>query len=94
MKTHLAADRKSCSRATANPLRLFLHAGAYWLMWGLKTAMPKRSIWRTIQFDSLSLGLIKAAARVTECNTPIFIQWPTACPDQRSSVSRIPRLGT
>ncbi|WP_352711155.1 transposase, partial [Mesorhizobium sp. M0130] len=33
-KTHLAADRTSCTRATANQFRLFLHAGAYWLMWG------------------------------------------------------------
>jgi hypothetical protein len=32
-KTHLAADRTSCTKATANQLRLFLHAGAYWLMW-------------------------------------------------------------
>ena len=31
-KTHLAADRTSCTKATANQLRLFLHAGAYWLM--------------------------------------------------------------
>lgn len=42
-KTHLAADRTSCIRATANQFRLFLHAGAYWLMWGLRAAMPKRS---------------------------------------------------
>jgi Transposase DDE domain group 1 len=27
-KTHLAADRTSCTKATANQLRLFLHAGA------------------------------------------------------------------
>ena len=34
-KTHdLAADRTSCSKATANQFRLFLHAGAYSLMWG------------------------------------------------------------
>ena len=41
-KTHLAADRTSCTSATANQFRLFLHAGAYWLMWGLRAAMPKR----------------------------------------------------
>ena len=35
-KTHLAADRTSCTKATANQLRLFLQAGAYWLMWGLR----------------------------------------------------------
>ena len=45
-KTHLAADRTSCTRARANQLRLFLHAGAYWMMWGLRASMPKRSIWR------------------------------------------------
>ena len=39
-KTHLAADRTSCSRATANQMRLFLHAAAYWLLWTL------RSPWR------------------------------------------------
>lgn len=96
-KTHLAADRTSCSKATANQLRLFLHAGAYWLMWGLRTAMPKRSIWRTVQFDTLRLRLIKIAARVTELKTLIRIQWPTAYPDQqifRIAFSRIPRLVT
>ena len=96
-KTHLAADRTSCTRATANQLRLFLHAGAYWLMWGLRTAMPKRSIWRTVQFDTLRLRLIKIAARVTELKTLIRVQWPTACPDQhifRLALARIPRLIT
>jgi hypothetical protein len=28
-KTHLAADRTSCTKATENQFRLFLHAGAY-----------------------------------------------------------------
>ena len=96
-KTHLAADRTSCSRATANQLRLFLHAGAYWLMWGLRTAMPKRSVWRTVQFDTLRLRLIKIAARVTELKTLIRIQWPTAFPNQqimRVALARIPRLVT
>jgi len=45
-KTHLAADRTSCSKATANQFRLFLHAGAYWLLWALRAATPKRSAWR------------------------------------------------
>jgi len=46
-KTHLAADRTSCTKAAANQVRLFLHAGAYWLMWSLRTLMPRRSSWRT-----------------------------------------------
>jgi hypothetical protein len=45
-KTHLAADRTSCTKATANQLRLFLHAGAYWIMAGLRVSKPKRSMWR------------------------------------------------
>jgi hypothetical protein len=31
-KTHSAADRTSRGKATANQFRLFLHAGAYWLL--------------------------------------------------------------
>lgn len=96
-KTHLAADRTSCTRATANQLRLFLHAGAYWLMWGLRSAMPKRSAWRTVQFDTLRLRLMKVAARVTELKTLIRIQWPNACPDKkifRLALDRVPRLVT
>ena len=65
-KTHLAADRTSCTRAVANQFRLFLHGGAYWLLWGLRSAMPKRSAWRVAQFDTLRLRLIKIAARVVE----------------------------
>src|SRR3954466_3035955 len=63
-KRHLAADRTSCSRATANQFRLMLHTGAYWLMWSLRSLMPKRSFWRTAQFDTLRLRLLKIAAQV------------------------------
>ena len=96
-KTHLAADRTSCTRATANQLRLFLHAGAYWLMWGLRAAMPKRSMWRVAQFDTLRLRLVKIAARVVEMKTMIRIHLPTACPAQDIlpyALARIPRLLT
>ena len=96
-KTHLAADRTSCTRATANQLRLFLHAGAYWLMWGLRTSMPKRSMWRVAQFDTLRLRLIKIAARVVEMKTMIRVHLPTSCPSQdilRFALGRIPRLVT
>ena len=96
-KTHLAADRTSCTKATANQLRLFLHAGAYWLMWGLRVSMPKRSMWRAAQFDTLRLRLIKVAARVVEMKTMIRIHLPTSCPAQdilRLVLGRIPRLVT
>jgi hypothetical protein len=96
-KTHLAADRTSCTKATANQLRLFLHAGAYWLMWGLRVSMPKRSMWRTAQFDTLRLRLIKIAARVVEMKTMIWVHLPTSCPAQnilRLALGRIPRFVT
>ena len=96
-KTHLAADRTSCMKASANQLRLFLHAGAYWLMWGLRQSMPRRSMWRVAQFDTLRLRLIKIVARVVEMKTMIRIHLPTSCCGQdilRFALEKIPRLAT
>jgi hypothetical protein len=55
-KLHLASDRTSCTRATANQFRLVLHTAAYWLLhtcaaWrrrGRSGARPSstRSAWR------------------------------------------------
>lgn len=96
-KTHLAADRTSCPKATANQFRLFLHAGAYWLLWSLQALMPKRSSWRRAQFDTLKLRLIKTAARIVEMKTRIKIHLPTSAPDQavwHLALGRLPRLIT
>ncbi len=96
-KTHLGSDRTSCTKATANQFRLFLHAGAYWLMWGLRASMPRRSMWRVAQFDTLRLRLVKIAARVVEMKTMIRVHLPTSCPGQeilRFALQRIPRLVT
>ena len=96
-KTHLAADRTSCTKASANQLRLFLHAGAYWIMWGLRVSMPKRSSWRVAQFDTLRLRLIKIAARVVEMKTMIRVHLPTSCPGREilhCALGRIPHLVT
>ena len=81
-KTHLAADRTSCSQATANQMRLFLHVGAYWLMWSLRTLMPRRSRWRVAQFDTLRLRLIKLAVRIEVLKTQVRLHLPQATPDQ------------
>jgi len=94
-KTHLAADRTSCTKATANQFRLFLHAGAYWLLWTLRAAMPRRSAWRVAQFDTLRLRLVKIAVRVVEMKTQVRLHLPSACPYQailRTVLGRIPRL--
>jgi hypothetical protein len=96
-KRHLAADRTSCTKASANQFRLFLHAGAYWLLWSLRTLTPKRSSWRVAQFDTLRLRLIKIAARVQELRTQIKVHLPTSMPDQavmRLVLGRLPRLVT
>ena len=96
-KTHLAADRTSCTKATANQFRLFLHAAAYWLLWGLRTSMPKKSYWRMAQFDTLRLRLIKIAARVEEMKTQIKVHLPTSCPVEtilRVMLPRIQKLAT
>jgi hypothetical protein len=94
-KTHLAADRTSCHRASANQLRLMLHTGAYWLLWSLRRLMPPRSSWRVAQFDTLRLRLLKIAARVVAWKTKVLIHLPSACPDQailRLVLERLPRL--
>jgi hypothetical protein len=94
-KRHLAADRTSCSRATANQLRLMLHTAAYWLLWSLRSLMPKRSTWRVAQFDTLRLRLVKLAARVVALKTRVMLHLPSACPDQailRFALGRTPRL--
>ena len=59
--------------------------------------MPKRSIWRVAQFDTLRLRLIKIAARVVEMKTMIHVHLPTAFPIKdvwRFALTRIPRLVT
>ena len=96
-KNHLAGDRTSCHQAEANQFRLFLHAGAYWLLWSMRRVMPKGSTWRVMQFDTLRLRLIKIAARVVELKTQIKIHLPSSAPDQpifRLVLDRLPRLVT
>jgi hypothetical protein len=81
-KTHLASDRTSCHSAQANQFRLILHTAAYWLLHTLRAATPRRSFWRTAQFDTLRLRLLKLAARVVEKSTCIKVALPCACPDR------------
>jgi hypothetical protein len=81
-KTHLASDRTSCHSAQANQFRLILHSAAYWLLHTLRAAAPRRSFWRTAQFDTLRLRLLKLAARVVEKASCIRVALPCACPDK------------
>jgi DDE family transposase len=94
-KSHLAADRTSCHKASANQMRLFLHAGAYWILWNLRAMMPRRSSWRVMQFDTLRLHLVKLVARVVEMKQHIRVHMPSCTPDQAIFMlvlKRLPRL--
>jgi len=81
-KAHLASDRTSCSKATANQMRLMLHGCAYWLWWTLRAACPRKSPWRRAQFDTLRLHLVKLAATIVEKKTRIIVTLPASCPQQ------------
>ena len=94
-KTHLAADRTSCCRASANQMRLFLHVGAYCLMWSLRALMPRRSRRRVAQFDTLRLRRIKLAVSIKVLKTQVCLHLPRATPDQALFallLTRMPRL--
>jgi Transposase DDE domain group 1 len=83
-KLHLASDRTSCSRATANQFRLLVHTAAYWLLHTLRGLVPKASFWRDAQVDTIRVALIKVAGRVTELATRIKVALPSCYPYQDS----------
>ena len=63
----------------------------------MRRGMPKHSVWRVMQFDTLRLRLIKLAARVIELKTQIKIHLPSSAPDQAifaMLLERLPRLVT
>jgi hypothetical protein len=83
-KLHLASDRTSCTKATADQFRLLIHTAAYWLLHTLRGLAPRTSFWRDAQFDTIRLALIKVAARVTELVTRIKVALPSSYPDARA----------
>jgi hypothetical protein len=85
-KLHLASDRTSCCKATANQFRLVLHTAAYWLLQTLRGLAPRISFWRRAQFDTLRLALIKVAGRVIELATRVKVALPSSYPYRRSLV--------
>jgi hypothetical protein len=91
-KLHLASDRTSCTKATANQFRLLIHTAAYWLIHTLRGLAPKNSFWRDAQFDTIRLALIKVAVRVTEMVTKIKVSLPTDFPYQQGFSSLAGRL--
>jgi hypothetical protein len=80
-KAQLASDRMSCHSATANQVRLVLHTAAFWLMHGVRAAIPRTSPLASAEFATLRERLIKIGARVIEHIARIRVQLPTSYPE-------------
>jgi hypothetical protein len=66
-------------------------------LWSVRRVMPKHSLWRVLQFDTLRLRLVKLAARVVELKTQLKIHLQSSAPDQAilaMLLDRLPRLVT
>lgn len=79
-KLYTRSDRTSCHRWEANQFRLMLHTAAYWLLYRLRGAAPKRSRWRTATFETIRASFLKIAVRVEQLKTRIRLSLPSACP--------------
>jgi hypothetical protein len=80
-KSQLASDRTSCRSPLANQFRLILHTAAYWLLLGLREAIPAKHRLKTGEFTTLRLWLIKIASRIVETASRVRISLASACPD-------------
>jgi Transposase DDE domain group 1 len=81
-KAQLASDRMSCHSATANQVRLALHTAAFWLMHGVRAAIPQTSPLATAEFATIRERLIKIGARVIEHIARIRVKLPSSCPER------------
>jgi hypothetical protein len=80
-KTQLCSDRTSCRSALANQVRLVLHTAAYWLMLGVRDAIPAPRDLAKAEFSTLRLRLLKIAARVIETASRVRLAFAAACPE-------------
>jgi hypothetical protein len=71
----------SCHSATANQVRLVLHTAAFWLMHGVRAAIPRTSPLATAEFATIRERLIKIGARVIEHVARVRVHLPTSCPE-------------
>src|SRR5262245_25467965 len=83
-KAQLASDRMSCHSATANQVRLVLHTAAFWLMHGVRAAIPPANPLATCEFATIRERLIKIGARVIEHLPGLRSSQPDRCPGQIS----------
>jgi hypothetical protein len=76
-KRHLASDRTSCTKATANQFRLVLHTAAYWLLHTLRGLAPRRSFWREAQLDTVRFVCLSGPIGVPRSGRPAGARCPT-----------------
>ena len=93
-KAQLGSDHMACHSATANQVQLVLHTAAYWLMLGVRDAIPQQSRLAKAEFATIRVRLIKIGARVIEHLARIRVQLPggTAVPRRRASPRAIQRM--
>lgn len=80
-KGQLASDRTSCRSPLANQVRLVLHTGAFWLMLGLRDAIPKPQALACAEFTTLRMRLLKIGARIVETASRVRIAFAAAHPE-------------
>jgi hypothetical protein len=80
-KSQLASGRTSCRSALANQVRLVLHTGAFWLMLGLRNAIPAPQPLARAEFSTLRMRLIKIGARIAETASRVRIAFAAAHPE-------------
>ena len=80
-KAQLASDRTSCRSPLANQMRLILHTGAYWLLLGVRDAIPSWNPLRHTEFATIRLRLLKIASRIIETASRIRVALASCCPE-------------
>lgn len=79
-KTALKSDRASCTKATANQFRFFMHSLAYQLMHTLRRRYLRTTELAGAQFDTIRVRLLKVAAQVRVMKTKIKFHLPVHFP--------------
>ena len=80
-KSQLACDRTSCRSAFANQVRLVLHIGAFWLMLGLREAIPTPQPMARAEFSTLRLRIVRMGARIVDTTSRVRIAFTAAHPE-------------
>lgn len=62
-------------------MRLVLHTAAFWLMLGLRDAIPKPQAMACAEFTTLRIRLLKIGARIVETASRVRIAFAAAHPE-------------